>query len=98
MIQQQQQAQQQSKTKKPFVKAISMTVLCRSEVLQTCGVDIIGLLKEDHSITPEYKKSLGQLRTFNTSLCMKMNYGVDVGGIGLPRKIKGPDIVPSKKE
>lgn len=97
MIQQQQMQQPQPKgTKKASPVKVSTATLCRNDIMQSCGVDIIGLLKEDHSITTEYKKSLGQLRTFNTSLCMKMNYGVDFRDIGLERKIKGPEVVPSK--
>ncbi|ODN04449.1 hypothetical protein Ocin01_02256 [Orchesella cincta] len=80
--------------KKSGVK-VSTASLCRNEIMQTCGVDIIGLLKEDHSISMEYKKSLTQLRSLNTSHCIKMNYGVDVREIGLPRKFKDPENAPS---
>ncbi|CAL8103460.1 unnamed protein product [Orchesella dallaii] len=88
------QQQEEPRKKIPPVK-VSTASLCRNEIKQTCGVDIIGLLKEDHSITMEYKKSLVQLRSFNTSYCIKLNYGVDVREIGLPRKFKGPESAPS---
>lgn len=96
MLQQEQQQNQPKSKRAPVVKAPTIT-LCRNQIMQSCGVDIIGLLKEDHTITTEYKKSLGQLRSFNTSLCMRMNYGVDFSDIGLPRKFKGPEVVPSKQ-
>jgi len=91
-----QMVQQQQEPRKKSPVKVSTATLCRNEIMQTCGVDIIGLLKEDHSITMEYKKSLVQLRSLNTSHCIKMNYGVDVRDIGLPRKFKGPENAPSK--
>jgi hypothetical protein len=72
-------------------------LLCRAEIMKTCGVDIIILLQENAAITKEYKESLSQLRSYNTSHCLTMNYGVDFGEIGLPKAIKGPFSVPSKK-
>jgi len=72
-------------------------LLCRAEILKTCGVDIIILLQENAAITKEYKESLSQLRSYNTSHCLKMNYGVDFAEMGLPKASKGPLSVSSKK-
>lgn len=71
--------------------------LCRNEILKQCGVDVLLLLKENAAMTKEYKKSLNQIRSFNTSHCLKISYGVDVvEEIGLARMTKGPFSSPSK--
>ncbi|XP_035710314.1 uncharacterized protein LOC110853549 isoform X14 [Folsomia candida] len=70
--------------------------LCRNEILKQCGVDVLLLLKENAAMTKEYKKSLNQIRSFNTSHCLKISYGVDVvEEIGLARMTKGPFSSPS---
>jgi len=77
---------------------VPTTTICRNVILDTCGVDIQMLLKDNTGITKEYRKSLSQIRSYNTSQCMKMNFGVDfIWEIGLPRKFKGPDLNPSKE-
>lgn len=71
--------------------------LCRHEILKQCGVDVLLLLKENAVITKEYIKSLNQIRSFNTSHCLKITFDLDVGEIGLPRMTKGPFSLSSKK-
>lgn len=73
-----------------------MTNVCRNEVLKQCGADILPLLKENADKTKEYKNSLNQIRSFNTSHCLKVSYGVDVTELGLARLTKGPFSSPSR--
>lgn len=73
-----------------------MANVCRYEILKQCGVDVLLLLKENAVMTKEYKQTINQLRSFNTSHCLKISFGVDVAEIGLPKMTKEPFTFPSE--
>ena len=73
-------------------------ILCRNEILKTCGLDVLVLIEETPKITRQYKTSLAKLRSYNISNCLKENYGFDFHTVGLPRRFKDPEehLYPSK--
>ncbi|CAG7829786.1 unnamed protein product [Allacma fusca] len=86
------------KTYTPPKIRLTTAQLCRNEILKTCGLDVLILIQENPVITKQYKASLAKLRQYNTSQCLKENYGVDFQTVGLPRRFKNSDahLPPSK--
>lgn len=70
---------------------------CRSEVLEKCNVDISLFLTEKDKIGRGHKHILDEIRTFNSSFCMKYNFGVTPGLLGTPRLMRTFKEVQSSK-
>ncbi|XP_072162313.1 uncharacterized protein [Bemisia tabaci] len=71
---------------------------CRSEVLEKCNVDISLFLTEKDKIGRGHKHILDEIRTFNSSFCMKYNFGVTPGLLGTPRLMRTFKEVQSKHQ
>lgn len=61
---------------------------CKNEVFNKCGVDITSFLKEKVRLGRTYKQILDEIRSLNSSLCLKENFGVAPGLIGVPRRMR----------
>lgn len=73
---------------------------CRSLINSTCSIDIQTLLKDKIRLDPNYKSTLEQLRTVNSSFCLKYHFDINLDVIGVPHRLKKPDFMSysSKKE
>lgn len=72
---------------------------CKNEVFDKCGVDITSFLKEKVRLGRTYKQILDEIRSLNSSLCLKENFGVAPGLIGVPRRMRVWSYTePSKKQ
>lgn len=76
------QAFQQGKLSKEIVNT------CRSEVLNICGIDIAEFLREKVRIGQTYRQILDEIRSFNISVCLRRNFGVNPGSFGAPRRMR----------
>ncbi|KAG8238184.1 hypothetical protein J437_LFUL014060, partial [Ladona fulva] len=69
---------------------------CREEVLLICGIDIADVIRIDAKASSlfgsaAYRHRIQNLRAYNTSLCLKRNFGLDPSTIGAPRRMRlGP--------
>lgn len=61
---------------------------CQKTVIATCGIDIKQFLIDKVRLGRNYKQMLDEIRTLNSSLCLKHSFGVSLGHIGLPRTIR----------
>uniref|UniRef100_A0A348G6C0 Resistance to inhibitors of cholinesterase protein 3 n=1 Tax=Odontomachus monticola TaxID=613454 RepID=A0A348G6C0_ODOMO len=68
--------------------------LCREEVLARCGIDLSSFLAERESLGKTYKQVLEEIRSFNGSLCLKMNFGVPLSQLGTPHLIRYHILMP----
>ncbi|XP_077275390.1 RIC3 acetylcholine receptor chaperone isoform X2 [Temnothorax americanus] len=68
--------------------------LCREEVLARCGIDLSSFLAERESLGKTYKQVLEEIRSFNSSLCLKMNFGVPLSQLGIPHLIRYHILMP----
>ncbi|XP_018396795.1 PREDICTED: uncharacterized protein LOC108775022 isoform X2 [Cyphomyrmex costatus] len=68
--------------------------LCREEVLARCGIDLSSFLAERESLGKTYKQVLEEIRSFNSSLCLKMNFGVPLSQLGTPHLIRYHILMP----
>lgn len=71
--------------------------LCREEVLARCGIDLSSFLAERESLGKTYKQVLEEIRSFNGSLCLKMNFGVPLSQLGTPHLIRYHILMPHSK-
>lgn len=71
--------------------------LCREEVLARCGIDLSSFLAERESLGKTYKQVLEEIRSFNSSLCLKMNFGVPLSQLGTPHLIRYHILMPHSK-
>ncbi|XP_063239196.1 resistance to inhibitors of cholinesterase protein 3 isoform X2 [Bacillus rossius redtenbacheri] len=62
---------------------------CRNEVLSKCGVDITAFLEERVRLGHTYRQILDEIRSFNSSVCLKTNFGVAPALLGAPRHMRG---------
>lgn len=70
---------------------------CRNEVFNKCGVDIRAFLHENVRLGKTYKQILDEVRSFNSSVCLKLNFGVAPGLLGAPHRMRvGAIHIPSK--
>ncbi|XP_022920733.2 uncharacterized protein [Onthophagus taurus] len=60
---------------------------CRKEVLETCGIDISGVLQEQIRFGRTIKQILNELRSLNGSLCLKYHFGVSPWRLGVGHKV-----------
>ncbi|XP_072751343.1 uncharacterized protein Ric-3 isoform X3 [Anoplolepis gracilipes] len=68
--------------------------LCREEVLARCGIDLSSFLAERERLGKTYKQVLEEIRSFNSSLCLKMNFGVPLSQLGTPHLIRYHILMP----
>nr|XP_012217604.1 PREDICTED: uncharacterized protein LOC105669305 isoform X2 [Linepithema humile] len=68
--------------------------LCREEVLARCGIDLSSFLAEREQLGKTYKQVLEEIRSFNSSLCLKMNFGVPLSQLGTPHLIRYHILMP----
>lgn len=61
---------------------------CKNEVLSKCDVDITSFLMDKVRLGKTYKQILDEIRSLNSSLCLKQNFGVAPGLIGAPRRMR----------
>ncbi|XP_068083777.1 uncharacterized protein RIC-3 isoform X5 [Anabrus simplex] len=61
---------------------------CRTEVLNKCDVDITDFLNERVRLGRSYKQMLDDIRTYNHSVCLKVNFGITLGALGTPRRMR----------
>lgn len=66
----------------------AMAEECREIVWQKCRVDITQVLSSKSGLNRSYKQFLEELRSLNSSVCLKQSFGVSFGLIGLPRTIR----------
>ncbi|KAG5891676.1 hypothetical protein JTB14_020094 [Gonioctena quinquepunctata] len=60
---------------------------CRSDILETCGIDISSVLQEQVRLGQTTKQILDEVRSLNGSLCLKYNFGVSPGKLGVPHRV-----------
>ncbi|CAL1688520.1 unnamed protein product [Lasius platythorax] len=68
--------------------------LCREEVLARCGIDLSSFLAERERLGKTYKQVLEEIRSFNSSLCLRMNFGVPLSQLGIPHLIRYHILMP----
>ncbi|XP_057324529.1 uncharacterized protein LOC130667101 isoform X2 [Microplitis mediator] len=61
---------------------------CREQVLSRCGIDLSSFLAEEEKLGKTYKQVLEEIRSFNSSLCLKINFGVSISRLGTPHLIR----------
>lgn len=62
--------------------------LCRQEVLERCDIDLSTFLAEKERLGKSHKQVLEEIRSFNHSLCLKINFGVPFAQLGTPHLIR----------
>ncbi|XP_032454505.1 uncharacterized protein LOC100121582 isoform X1 [Nasonia vitripennis] len=72
----------------------SSASLCREEVLARCGIDVSSFLAEKERLKKSYKQVLEEIRGFNGSLCLKMQFGVPLSRLGTPHLIRYHILMP----
>ena len=73
------------------------TSLCKEEVLARCGIDLSSFLAEKEKLKMSYKQVLDEIRGFNGSLCLKMQFGVPLARLGTPHLIRYHILMPHSK-
>lgn len=68
--------------------------LCREEVLARCGIDLSSFLAEKERLGKTYKQVLEEIRSFNSSLCLKTNFGISLSQLGTPHLIRYHILMP----
>ncbi|XP_034237673.1 Golgi integral membrane protein 4-like isoform X2 [Thrips palmi] len=58
---------------------------CRREVLNTCGVDITSFLAVQVGLGHTYRQIMDNIKTFNNSVCLKQNFGIERSLLGAAR-------------
>lgn len=61
---------------------------CRAAVLQRCEIDIATFLDEQARLGRSYRQILDELRSFNTTVCLRRHFGVSPGSLGAPRRMR----------
>ncbi|XP_024086186.1 uncharacterized protein LOC106670478 isoform X3 [Cimex lectularius] len=61
---------------------------CQKTVLDKCDVDITEFLNEKVLLGKSYKQMLDEIRSLNSSLCLKRSFGISFKQIGLPRTVR----------
>lgn len=71
--------------------------LCRDEVLTRCGIDLSTFLAEKEKSGKSYKQVLEEVRSFNGSICLKLNFGIPLAQLGTPHLIRYHILMPHSK-
>lgn len=58
---------------------------CKREVLNKCGVDITSFLAQQVGIGQTFHQILENIKTFNNSVCLKQNFGLERSLLGAAR-------------
>ncbi|CAB0018082.1 unnamed protein product [Nesidiocoris tenuis] len=61
---------------------------CQKTVFKQCAIDIVALLNEKVSLGRSYKQLVDDLRSLNSSLCLKHAFGISFNMLGLPRPMR----------
>lgn len=61
---------------------------CRAAVLQRCDIDIAAFLNEQVKLGRSHRQILDELRSFNTSVCLRLHFGVSPASLGAPRRMR----------
>ncbi|XP_011299815.1 ABC transporter F family member 4 [Fopius arisanus] len=67
---------------------------CRDEVLARCGIDLSSFLAEKERLGKTHKQVLEEIRSFNSSLCLRNNFGVPLAQLGTPHLIRYHILMP----
>lgn len=62
--------------------------LCKKTVMEKCSLDITDLVSRSDGLGKDYKQTLELLRTLNSSICLRESFGISLGQIGLPRRMR----------
>ena len=76
---------------------LDKTDLCKKEVFDRCGINLSKFLAEEGRLGKSYKQVLEEIRTFNGSLCLKLQFGVPFSQLGTPRVIRNHILMPHSK-
>lgn len=68
--------------------------LCREEVLARCGIDLSTYLADNERLGKTYKQVLEEIRSFNGSICLKLNFGISLSQLGTPHLIRYHILMP----
>lgn len=68
--------------------------LCREEILARCGIDLSTFLAERERLGKTYKQVLEEIRSFNSSLCLKIHFGIPLSQLGTPHLIRYHVLMP----
>ncbi|XP_014598357.1 PREDICTED: uncharacterized protein LOC106783893 isoform X2 [Polistes canadensis] len=68
--------------------------LCREEVLARCGIDLSTYLADNERLGKTYKQVLEEIRSFNGSICLKLNFGIPLSQLGTPHLIRYHILMP----
>lgn len=71
--------------------------LCREEILARCGIDLSTFLAEKERLGKSNKQVLEEIRSFNSSLCLKMHFGIPLSQLGTPHLIRYHILMPHSK-
>lgn len=61
---------------------------CNAEVHDKCNMDIAQFLMDRVRLGKSYQQMLSELRSWNSSSCLKTNFGISPGLIGAPRRMR----------
>lgn len=70
---------------------------CRDEVLARCGIDLSSFLAEKERLGKTNKQVLEEIRSFNSSICLKVHFGVPLSQLGIPHLIRYHILMPHSK-
>ncbi|XP_076658140.1 RIC3 acetylcholine receptor chaperone isoform X3 [Halictus rubicundus] len=68
--------------------------LCREEILARCGIDLITFLADRERLGKSHKQVLEEIRSFNSSLCLKTQFGIPLSQLGTPHLIRYHILMP----
>ncbi|CAK9799686.1 hypothetical protein ANTPLA_LOCUS2061 [Anthophora plagiata] len=68
--------------------------LCREEIIARCGIDLSTFLAERERLGKSYKQVLEEIRSFNSSLCLKIHFGIPLSQLGTPHLIRYHILMP----
>ena len=71
--------------------------LCREEILARCGIDLSTFLAERERLGKSYKQVLEEIRSFNSSLCLKIHFRIPLSQLGTPHLIRNHILMPHSK-
>ncbi|XP_026673743.1 altered inheritance of mitochondria protein 44-like isoform X2 [Ceratina calcarata] len=83
---------------KDALRAVKLTPqsanLCKEEILARCAIDLSTFLAERERLGKSYKQVLEEIRSFNSSLCLKLHFGIPLSQLGIPHLIRYHILMP----
>lgn len=70
---------------------------CRDEILARCGIDMSSFLADKERLGKSHKQVLEEIRSFNSSICLKNHYGISLSKLGIPHLIRYHILMPHSK-